>query len=524
MVRARRTRRAAAEDLYRTCKQAGTCPPDVINKIERKTVADKILQWGAAGTFFGGLGIGTGSGRGGATGYIPLGGRGGGAGGVNIGAGGRTVRPPVPVDALGATDILPVDALDPAVVPLVDGSATDVSVIEPGLDAARPPPVELPGGVDAGDIELQPLPGVGVSSDTTVDGFTVAVLHVPPEATPPTRSSVSWSQFSNPAFEVAPDSSHSYGETSSAHNIFVTEGSDGISVGEEIPMTEFRTSTPRPREPISRRRGGYPRRLYERVRVQSSDFYTRPGGLVEFGFDNPAYDDTTIQFEPPTRPLAAPDPDFTDVTRLGRPFFTERDGRVTINRYGSRAGIQTRSGLRIGSQVHFFHDLSDITPHEEIELSTLGESSDPLPITLSDSSVDPVVEAADVAMDEDAFESISLDSLTSADLESRAESSWEVLQQEDAPLISGRLTFSQGRNRQVSLEVIVRPSTAGGPVDSGDSGVYIDYSPYVPGRKAPRPRPVDPRVVVFYYGGVDYSLHPSLLFRRRRRKRRRHAF
>nr|WKV32425.1 late protein 2 [Canis familiaris papillomavirus type 25] len=522
MVRARRTRRAAAEDLYRTCKQAGTCPPDVINKIERKTVADKILQWGAAGTFFGGLGIGTGSGRGGATGYIPLGGRGGGAGGVNIGAGGRTIRPPVPVDALGATDVLPVDALDPAVVPLVDGSATDVSVIEPGLDATRPPPVEPPsGGVGVEEIELHPVPDVGVSTDRTVDGYTVAVLHVPPEATPPSRSSVSWSQFSNPAFEVAPDSSHSFGETSSAHNIFVTEGSDGISVGEDIPLTEFRTSTPRPREPAPRRRGGYPRRLYERVRVQSSDFYTRPGALVEFGFDNPAFEDT-LEFEPPTRPLAAPDPDFTDITRLSRPFFTESEGRVTIHRYGSRAGVQTRSGLRIGSQVHFFHDLSDITPHEEIELATLGESSDPLPITLTDSSVDTVVQAADVAMDEDAFESISLDSLTSIDLESRAESSWELLQQEDAPLISGRLTFGQGRNRQVSLEVIVRPSTAGGPVDAGDSGVYVDYNDDVP-RKAPRPRPVDPRVVVIYYGGVDYSLHPSLMFRRRRRRRRRRA-
>ncbi|AFU07678.1 L2 [Canis familiaris papillomavirus 14] len=506
MVRARRTRRAAAEDLYRTCKQAGTCPPDVIAKIERKTVADRILQWGAAGTFFGGLGIGTGSGRGGASGYIPLGGGGRGPG-VNIGAGGRTVRPPIPVDALGPSEVLPVDALDPAIVPLVDGSATDVSVIEGGLEL-QPIPPEVP---------VDTVPAVSTEAAGAGDGYTVAVLHVPPEATPPSRSSVSWSQFSNPAFDVAPDSTHGFGETSSSHNIFVTEGGEGIPVGEgadDIPLVEFRTSTPRPTGPRPRVRGrGYPQRFYERVVVTDPAFLNRPGSLVQFGFDNPVYDDT-LEFPVPEEPQAAPDPDFTDIYKLSSARLSEVDGRVRVSRYGSRAGISTRSGTRIGSQVHFYHDISDIQPAEEVELSVLGETSDADPITVSD-----VTNTLDVAMDEDAFETITLDSLTSADLDSRANSSWEALERDDVPLIQGRLSFGQGRNRQ-TIEVVVRPSTAGGPVDYDDVGVYIDYPDDTAPRRPSRPNPLPPTVVVGYFGGVDYSLHPSLMFRRRRRRKR----
>lgn len=53
--RARRTKRASVTDIYRGCKASGTCPPDVLNKVENTTLADKILQYGSAGVFFGGL-------------------------------------------------------------------------------------------------------------------------------------------------------------------------------------------------------------------------------------------------------------------------------------------------------------------------------------------------------------------------------------------------------------------------------------------------------------------------------------
>ena len=44
MVRAKRTKRDSATNIYRTCKQAGTCPTDIINKVEQTTIADNILR------------------------------------------------------------------------------------------------------------------------------------------------------------------------------------------------------------------------------------------------------------------------------------------------------------------------------------------------------------------------------------------------------------------------------------------------------------------------------------------------
>ena len=44
-------------------------PPDIQNKIEHTTIADKILQYGSLGVFLGGLGIGTARGSGGRIGY-----------------------------------------------------------------------------------------------------------------------------------------------------------------------------------------------------------------------------------------------------------------------------------------------------------------------------------------------------------------------------------------------------------------------------------------------------------------------
>ena len=39
-----RRKRAAVEDLYKSCKLGGDCPPDVVNKVEGKTLADRLLQ------------------------------------------------------------------------------------------------------------------------------------------------------------------------------------------------------------------------------------------------------------------------------------------------------------------------------------------------------------------------------------------------------------------------------------------------------------------------------------------------
>ena len=42
MARARRTKRDSVTNIYRGCKAAGTCPPDVLNKVEQTTIADQI--------------------------------------------------------------------------------------------------------------------------------------------------------------------------------------------------------------------------------------------------------------------------------------------------------------------------------------------------------------------------------------------------------------------------------------------------------------------------------------------------
>nr|WGT86626.1 L2 [Bos taurus papillomavirus 2] len=49
----KRVKRANVYDLYRTCKQAGTCPPDVIPKVEGDTIADKILKLGGLAIYLG---------------------------------------------------------------------------------------------------------------------------------------------------------------------------------------------------------------------------------------------------------------------------------------------------------------------------------------------------------------------------------------------------------------------------------------------------------------------------------------
>ncbi|ANW12186.1 L2 [Canis familiaris papillomavirus 18] len=502
MVRARRVKRASAEDLYRTCRANNTCPPDVINTYERKTVADKILQYGGAAIFLGGLGIGTAAGRGGAGGYTPLGGRVG--SGVTVGTGTRAVRPPVPLDVLGAAEIAPVDALAPSVVPLQEG-VPDIPLIDVN-------PGETP-GIPSVPLEV-PVDTSGSSFDAGPVRVVVHAVVEPIPSTPPVRTSTSWSLHSNPAFDVVPSSDNALGETSSASNIFVTHSNGGVSVGpsEEIPLRVFSTSTPKstPPRPIGPRRGGYPQRFIEQVDVSDLDILERPGPRVQFEFDNPSFEGT-LEFEPPPYPevRAAPDPRFRDIVRLSSATY-ERipSGHVRLSRLGVRGNVTTRSGVQLGSQAHFYHDISTLTVAEEIELTGLGEHSGTT-VMVSGGA-------------ESAFEVIDLDSsslsslsLTSADLEA------VLLGVEDVPNFENvRLEFPRGRNR-VSLDLptnnLVIPST----VDIGP-GVVIDYPGEDSGGIYGPFGPVPPLIIVDVErgSGSDYYLHPSLTLRRRRRRRR----
>ncbi|AEP82739.1 L2 [Canis familiaris papillomavirus 9] len=502
MVRARRLPRASAEDLYKTCKHAGTCPDDVINKIEGKTTADKILQIGGAAVFFGGLGIGTGSGRGGATGYTPLGGRTG--TGVTVGTGTRVVRPPVPVDAVGATDVLPVDALGPSIVPLQE-VPPEIPLLEVTPDVPGVPEVPL----------RVPLDTSGSSVDSGPVTVTVHAVIEPVPSDPPVRTSVSWSQHSNPAFEVIPSSNNSLGETSASSNIFVTHENGGVEIGSSDPAVfrEFITSTPRdtPVRVSGPRRGGYPRRFIEQVELSDLSAVVDPGPRVVFGYDNPAYD-TTLEFEPPPYPAvrSAPDQRFRDVLRLSAPRYDlSESGHVRVGRHGIRGAVTTRSGVQLGSQAHFHHELSTLTMPEEVELTVLGEQSGTTVIVSGGSESSMEV----VSLDTSSFTSIQM---SPADLE-------ELLGGiEDVPNFENlRLEFPRGRNR-VTLDLPTTNLAMPGPIDVGGGTVYVDYPPADGGGPYGPFGPLPPVIIVDVASGAgtDYYLHPSLQARRRRRRRR----
>ncbi|AAD24187.1 putative minor capsid protein L2 [human papillomavirus 85] len=334
--RAARRKRASATDLYKTCKQSGTCPPDVINKVEGTTLADKLLQWTSLGIFLGGLGIGTGSGTGGRTGYIPLGGR------PNTVVDVSPARPPVVIESVGPSD--------PSIVTLVEES----SIVTSGA------PVPTFTGTSGFEI---------TSSATT----TPAVLDITPASGSVQLSSTS---FTNPAFtDPSVIEVPQTGEVSG--DIFITTPTSGTHGYEEIPMHTFATQG-RGTEPISStpipgvRRVAGPRlysQAYQQVKITNSDFISRPSTLVTF--TNPAYEpiDTTLTFSPQD---VVPDPDFMDIVRLHRPALTSRRGTVRFSRLGKKLTMSTRSGKQIGAQVHYYHDISPISHiGESIEMQPL---------------------------------------------------------------------------------------------------------------------------------------------------------
>ncbi|CRH63683.1 Late Protein L2 [Chlamydia trachomatis] len=337
--RARRRKRASVTQLYSTCKAAGTCPPDVIPKVEGTTLADKILQWSGLGIFLGGLGIGTGSGTGGRTGYIPLG-TGGRPSVVDI----APPRPPIVID--------PVAPTEPSIVNLVE----DASIIHSGS------PIPTLSGAGGFDI---------TSSSTT----TPAVLDI----TPSTGTvHVTSTNITNPLYIEPPSIRPSqFGEVSG--HIFTSGSTSGTHTYEEIPMEVFASNVTTSNDPISSTPtpgGGRltaPRlysKAYTQVKVTNSDFISKPSTFITY--DNPAFEpvDTSITFQEPSN--VAPDPAFLDIIKLHRPALTSRRGTVRFSRLGQKATLRTRSGKQIGARVHYYHDISNIAPADEVEMQPLN--------------------------------------------------------------------------------------------------------------------------------------------------------
>lgn len=386
----KRQKRDTVENIYKHCAGSGTCPEDVKNKVEQTTLADKLLKWIASVVYFGGLGIGTGKGTGGASGYVPIGS--GSAGGGRVTSQGTVVRPGVVVDPIGPPDIVPIDAVTPQ-----SSSVVPLEVIPEIVGDPTPPDISTPNIITVTD------PVSDITLDTTSPAVatidpTSAILEVQPTASTPKRVSVGSSRHVTPSYISV------YGHptdpvTQSAAEVFiggaVTEGSV-VNIGESIPLETFvetqgsatfdieptaeppRTSTPRAfQRAFQRARELYNRRV-QQVRTRNIDFLNRPRQAVTFQFENPAFEDeVSLVFEQDLNALAtaAPDPDFADVVRLGRPTLSETpEGHIRLSRLGQRGTIRTRSGLQIGPHVHYYYDLSSIHP-DSFELQPLGQHS-----------------------------------------------------------------------------------------------------------------------------------------------------
>lgn len=517
MVRAQRTKRASVTDIYRGCKASGTCPPDVINKVEQNTLADKILKYGSVGVFFGGLGIGTGKGTGGATGYVPL------KPGVRVGGTPTVVRPAVIPEIIGPTELIPVDSIAP-----IDPEAPSIVSLTDSNAAADLFPTEV-----ETIAEVHPVP-VDVGIDTPiVAGGRDAILEVV-DTNPPTRFTVTRTQYDNPSFQIISESTPITGEASLADHVLVFEGSGGQQVGaatEDIELDTFPSrysfeieeATP-PRKistPIERisqefrnlRRALYNRRLTEQVQIKNPLFLSTPSRLVRFQFDNPAFDEEVTQiFE---RDVAAveepPDRDFLDIERLGRPLFTESaEGRVRVSRLGQRATIETRSGARIGSRVHFYTDLSTINTEESLELQLLGEHS------------------GDASIIQEPFESTVID-MNMDNLEDIADTLDSASDYNSADLLLDH-AIEEFNNSQLVFESSTRPTTSYTVPRFESPRETIVYVQDIEGNHVVYPEPTERPAIIFPAPNIpavivhiidtsfDYYLHPSLRTKRRKRK------
>lgn len=389
-----RKKRDSPENIYRHCVQAGNCPEDVKNKIEGNTLADRLLRWLSSVIYLGGLGIGTGRGTGGTTGYNLL------STPSRINPGGTIIRPTIPVDTLGPSEVVPIDVIDPAgsaIIPLQEIPA-ETTVIAGGEG------IEVGGPIESPSTEVvttsDPINDVVAASghptviSTAEEG--VAILDVQPIEPPPKRLALDVRPKSSTPHISVISGTTDFGQSSDI-NVFVDAHFTGDTVGYEmIPLetlhtrAEFeieappRTSTPRDilNRTVTRFRDLYGRRV-QQVATRNTDFLGHPARVVEFGFENPAFDpDVTMTFEQDVaEAVAAPDPDFADIRVLGRPRYSEtEEGRVRFSRLGQRGTMQTRSGVTIGQAVHFYFDLSTIDTVDAIEMSNLGEHTGDLSV------------------------------------------------------------------------------------------------------------------------------------------------
>lgn len=526
MYRVKRVKRDSAENIYRHCKLSGTCPPDVENKIENNTLADRLLRIFGSLIYLGGLGIGSGQGSGAATGIRPL------PEEVplpetvtpsELPQVPETVRPSVrprpsrpntfgvPIDPISSAGNTPrvVGAGESAIVPLSEGGLPDPTLIGTGAGAGE------------GLNNYEVFTNVTTDTVTSVGGHptpvagqneNIALLEITPEEHIANRIAVT---------STEPSTGYTIIRTSlpveTDLNIFVDPRISGTTVGEEIELEPIntiqqfeieeanqRTSTP---SRLVERTIGRARELYnrfvEQVPTRNIDFLGQASRAVQFEFENPAFTaDVTLEFERDVQQLAAaPDPNFTDVIRLDRPIFSQApEGNVRVSRLGTKGNIRTRSGTVLKQRVHYFYDLSPISTYEpsaadQIELNIIGESSDMLSI------VDELTQGTPV----DIFGHYSEEALLDFD---------------DQVVPTGRLeVFTAEEDELQIIPTLISDLSARGFIELPDLGSLVAY-PNIISTTLPADvieHNTQPAVYLDIYG-PDYYLHPALQKRKKRKR------
>nr|ALT55032.1 L2 [human papillomavirus 73]CAD1813822.1 late protein L2 [human papillomavirus 73]CAD1813952.1 late protein L2 [human papillomavirus 73] len=460
-----RKKRASATQLYKTCKQAGTCPPDVIPKVEGSTIADNILKYGSIGVFFGGLGIGSGSGSGGRTGYVPL----------STGTPSKPVE--IPLQPIRPSVVTSVGPSDSSIVSLVEES----SFIESGI----PGPTSIVPSTSGFDI-------------TTSVNSTPAIIDVSAISD---TTQISVTTFKNPTFTdpsvlQPPPPLEASGRLLFSNDTVTTHSYENIPLDTFVVTTDHNSivsSTPIPGRQPAARLGLYGRAI-QQVKVVDPAFLTTPTRLVTY--DNPAFEglqDTTLEFQHSDL-HNAPDSDFLDIVKLHRPALTSRKTGIRVSRLGQRATLSTRSGKRIGAKVHFYHDISPI-PTNDIEMQPLVTPQTPSIVT--GSSINDGL--YDVFLENDVEDTVVQQTYTPTSIHSNSLVSSDV----STATANTTIPFSTGLDTHPGPDIAL-------PLPSTET----IFTPIVP---------LQPAGPIYIYGS-GFILHPSYYLLKRKRKRLSYSF
>lgn len=510
--RAKRVKRDSVQNLYKQCKLTGQCPDDVINKVEGNTLADRLLKILGSVIYLGGLGIGSGRGTGGSTGYRPIG-----ATTPRV-TDSVPIRPTIPLDPIVPTDILPVEPGTSSIIPLSEAGLPGDPLIESGGTIITSEPAEIPVLTT-----VDPISDVtGVEGQPTVitgEDEAVTVLDAHPSTPAAKKVVIKPSQKGSP-FE--PTVAHKLPEyTSIDYSVFVDAQIAGDTIGgETIPLEDInlldefeieeagpKTSTPEQRlgRAFQKARDLYNRRISQ-IRTSNLNFLGNVSRAVQFDFTNPAFEqDVTLQFTQDVENVAAaPDPDFRDIISLQRPRYSETDtGRVRVSRLGRRGTIVTRSGVQIGENVHFYFDVSTIGSDaaDAIELSTLGQHT------------------GDTAIVNGLAESSFVDQLENTDI---LHPDSDLLDTQVEDFSGSHLVLTSSGRRGTVYSIPTLPPGIGLRifVDDYARNLFVSYpvATVHPEVLIPtKDHPLEPPIVLDFYSD-DFYLHPDLL-RRRKRKR-----